>query len=68
MAMISAKITYEGRTKTLKIKGRFVEDAIKQFGISPQTVLVKVNGEFVPDDQTLKSGDKVELIRISSIG
>ena len=68
MSMVSVKIMYGGESRTIRVEGKHVEDAIKQSGISPQTVLAKLNGEFVPDDEKLKDGDNLELKRISSIG
>jgi sulfur carrier protein ThiS len=66
MSMVTITVSYEGRTR--KGEGKTVEDAITLFGISPQTVLAKLNGEFVPDDHKLTKGDMLQLIRISSIG
>lgn len=62
------KIIREGDVRKLKLEGESVEDAIFQLGVSPQTVLSRLNGEFVPDDKKLKNGDSLELKRISSIG
>ena len=67
--MISVKITYEGKTHTISLKTkRNVEEVIKEFGLNPQTVLMKLNGEFVADDEKVKDGDRLDLIRITSIG
>jgi len=66
MSMVTITVSYEGRTR--KGEGKTVEDAIVKLGVSPQTVLAKLNGEFVPDDEALKKGAKLELVRISSIG
>jgi sulfur carrier protein ThiS len=66
MPMISVKVAYEGETRSVTAKT--IEEAILQIGISPQTVLAKLNGEFAPDDEPLKDGDRLMLIRISSIG
>jgi sulfur carrier protein ThiS len=66
--MAPIKVTYEGKVKNLDFAGKKVEDVMKELGLSPQTILAKLNDEFVADDELLKGGDRLVLIRISSIG
>ena len=61
-------VTIKHENGTRRVEAKTVEEAIHASGVSPQTVLAKLNGEFVPDDHGLKKGDILELIRISSIG
>jgi sulfur carrier protein ThiS len=66
MSMVTITVSYDGRTA--EAEGKTVGDAILHLGISPQTVLARLDGTFVPDDEPLKKGGKLELVRISSIG
>ena len=66
MSMVTIIVSYEGRTA--EAEGKTVEDAILKMGVSPQTVLARLDGEFVADDEPLRRGAKLELVRISSIG
>ena len=66
MSMVTIIVSYEGRTA--EAEGKTVEDAILKMGVSPQTVLARLDGEFVADDEPLRKGAKLELVRISSIG
>lgn len=44
------------------------EGIIRKMGMNPQDVLVRLNGEFVPDIQRVRPGDRLELIEIASRG
>lgn len=55
-------------TRTVKTKAANVEDILIEMCINPQEVLVKLNGEFVPDIQKVKAGDRLELLEITSRG
>ena len=65
-------VTLSGREKPwkkkVKTKSAVVEEAIQEIGINPLEVLVRVNGEFVPDTERLRKGDKLDLLEITSRG
>jgi thiamine biosynthesis protein ThiS len=63
------RVFYSG--KELKAgyrKGMSVEGLLKSLGINPETVLVKVNDEIVPDDCMLDKEDNIEVLRVVSGG
>lgn len=70
--MPQLKITIRGRdrpkTRTVKSKSSVVEEILQEIGINPLEFLVRLNGEFVPDTQKAKSGDRLELLEITSRG
>jgi sulfur carrier protein ThiS len=70
--MIQVRISLRGRDKpwsrTVKTRSSTVEDIIIEAGLNPLEVLIKINGEFVPDTQRVKSGDRLELLEITSRG
>lgn len=41
---------------------------LEELGVNRETVLVSKNGEITLEEDTLKEGDKVEIIRIISGG
>ena len=70
--MPEIKVTLRGREKpwTRKVKTRssIVFEAVQEAGVNPLEVLIKVNGEFVPDIAKIRKGDNVELLEITSRG
>ncbi len=48
--------------------GMIARDAIIKCDISPETVLIVIDGELVTDDYKLKAGDKVKLVATISGG
>jgi sulfur carrier protein ThiS len=70
--MPRVKVTIKGRerpaTRAFKARASVIEEALAEMGINPQDVLVRLNGEFVPDTQRLSPGDRLELIEITSRG
>ncbi len=66
------KVILRGREKlwSKKVKSRSgkVEDIVLKAGINPLEVLIKLNGEFVPDTAKARNGDKLELLQITSRG
>jgi sulfur carrier protein ThiS len=65
-------ISVRGRSRPIsrriRAKSAVIEDIIIQAGLNPQEVLVKLNGEFVPDIQRARDGDRIELLEITSRG
>jgi thiamine biosynthesis protein ThiS len=60
-------IVLDGRKLELK-KVSTIAGALKQAGINPETVLVKRDGELVPQDALVKDGDSMETIKVVSGG
>ena len=66
------KVTLRGREKpwsrTVRTEAFTAEGILVEMGINPLEVLVKLNGEFVPDTQVVRTGDSLELLVITSRG
>ena len=45
-----------------------VEQVLRKAGINPQMVLVRKGGEIIPDTETLRDKDRIEVIRVVSGG
>ena len=65
-------MTLRGRKKPwsrdVDVRASTVEEALVEIGINPLEVLVKLNGEFVPDIEGIRTGDSLELLEITSRG
>lgn len=70
--MPKVTVTLSGREKKRRMpvssRSSLVEEIIKKAGINPLEVLVKLNGEFVPDIARARNGDRIELLQITSRG
>lgn len=65
---IKVKVMGE-KEKMLKVKpNSTVLKIIKKLKMNPEIVVVKKNDRIVPLEETLKEGDKVEIIRVISGG
>jgi len=66
------KVTLRGRKKPwsrdVDVRASIVEEALVEIGINPLEVLVKLNGDFVPDIERIRTGDSLELLEITSRG
>jgi sulfur carrier protein ThiS len=71
-SMPQVRVIIRGRNKpvakTVKSRSAVVEGILAEMCINPQEVLVRLNGEFVPDSQRVRRGDRLELIEITSRG
>lgn len=45
-------------------KNQTIESALKKLKINPQTVIVMKNGEVVTEQETLKKGDELKILRV----
>ncbi len=45
-----------------------VEDILQELGINRETVIVRLNGRLVPEEEELRDGDLIEIIRVVSGG
>ena len=70
--MPQVSVTIRGREKpvrrSVRAKSRAVESILQEIGINPLEVLIKLNGEFVPDTENARTGDRLELLEITSRG
>ncbi len=70
--MISVSVSLRGRSKPWSRRVRTgastAGELISELCINPLEVLVKVNGEFIPDTERLRDGDMLELLEITSRG
>lgn len=70
--MFSVKVSLRGREKpwsrTVRTGPSTVEEVVAGLGMNPLEVLIKLNGEFVPDTQKVKKGDEMDLLEITSRG
>jgi sulfur carrier protein ThiS len=70
--MPQISLTIRGRKKPVSrrfnSKSSVAESILKEMGINPLEVLIKLNGEFVPDNQRARKGDRIELLEITSRG
>ena len=70
--MPDIRVTVRGRdgprTRRIRTRSSIVGEAVLEAGINPIEVLIKVNGEFVPDTARVRKGDRVELKEITSRG
>lgn len=59
----------EGKTKTLNLKdGAKARDAALALKINPEMVLIKKRDKIIPDVETLKDKDEIELLKVVSGG
>ena len=60
---------YQGQTQQVDVpENCTVEALLKTLKINPETVVVSKNKTIVADTETLKPGDRVDIIRIISGG
>lgn len=57
-----------GKTEKMETKAKCVEHLLKEIGINTESVLVKNNGRFVPAEDEIRTGDFIEVIKITSSG
>ena len=67
--MISVSVTYQGKNRKLSLKpGSDVGEVLGKAGINRETVIVRRSGEIIPDNETLRDRDRLEVLRIVSGG
>ena len=60
------KITVDG--KEVEMHGTKVEDMFEELNLNSEIFLVKINNEIVHEYESLKEGDRIELIKVISGG
>jgi sulfur carrier protein ThiS len=63
---MAVTVVYEGGHK--KGKGSTVAEVLRSVDINPQNVLVRLEGEIVPDDMKVREGQKLEALKVVSGG
>ncbi len=66
--MIEVIYDYDNKLEKFEDKEMKVKDILKKMNIISNTVIVKVNDSVVTEEDVVKEGDKVEIIRIISGG
>ena len=66
---MNVSVVYGRLKKKLVLGSRATAfDALKKAGINPEIVLIKREGEIIPDAELLNDGDKLELLRVVTGG
>jgi thiamine biosynthesis protein ThiS len=62
-------VAFLGEKRAIMLKkGSPVRELLEKMRINPETVLVGRNGEIVPETESLREGDRIEIIRTISGG
>jgi len=62
-------IVVSGEEKDINlVKGETVSDVLKKAEINPETVIVKKNKTIIPDDEEVKDGDTLYVLKVVSGG
>lgn len=65
---MKVKVTWLDDEKEIETKAPTVSGILKELKINPETVLVSVNNEIVPDGSGIKENDVVEILKVVSGG
>lgn len=67
--VVKSKIVGEGRTRVVRLRrGSTAIDLLKKLGINRETAVIRINGRISPEEERLKSGDTVEIMRVVTGG
>jgi len=63
------KVLFRDKDKKIEMdEKKKIEDLLNKIKVNPETVVIKLNGKIVPEEDKLKDGDKLELIDFVSSG
>lgn len=66
---VRTRIIGEGRTRVVRLRyGSTALDLLKKIGLNRETVIVRINGRISPEEERLKGGDSVEILKIVTGG
>lgn len=66
---IKAKIVGQKSARRLKLSPRAtVAEALEKLGQNRETVVVRLNGRIIAEEERLKSGDQVEILPVVTGG
>lgn len=67
--MLTIRVSFQDKNKRITIPEKStIEDILKKMGINRETVIVSVNGEYVPETESVKNKDKIKILEITSSG
>lgn len=59
------KLKFKSINETRELKENFrIKDLLNELGLSAQTIVAKLNGEFIIEDTLIKDGDVIQLVQI----
>jgi sulfur carrier protein len=61
-------VYWEGKERHVEMDSARVSDILKHLGVLPEVVIVARNGEVVSEEEVVRSGDKVKIIKAISGG
>jgi sulfur carrier protein len=63
------KLVLDGKERTMKARGgTAVTHLLRDLGINRETVLIRKNGDICVDEEKIKEGDEIEIIKAISGG
>jgi sulfur carrier protein len=66
---VRVEVLQEGSRREMRLReGARVDDLLNELGINRETVLVRLNRKVCVEEETLRDGDEVEIIRAISGG
>ena len=66
---VRVEVVHEGRRRGMMLRrGARVDDLLEKLGINRETVLVRLNNKVCVEEEILREGDKVEIIKAISGG
>ena len=66
---VRVKVLREGSLRDVRLReGAKVDDLLEELGVNRETVLVRLNNKVCVEEETLREGDEVEIIRAISGG
>jgi thiamine biosynthesis protein ThiS len=69
VAGLNIEVKFAGEVEQVRLADKSkVLDLLRELGINREVVAVKIGGKVVPEEETLKDGDRVEVFRIVSGG
>ncbi len=67
--IMEVSLTFSGKEHEVPfVKGDTVSDILKKVEINPETVIVKRKNTIIPDDEEIKDGDSLYVLKIVSGG
>jgi sulfur carrier protein len=58
----------DNSTKKVKFNGKIVKELLTQLKLNSETIIVTRNNEVIPEEESLKNKDKLELLSVVSGG
>ncbi len=69
MGEVTVRVVGQRATKKIKVaSGMRITGLLEQLGQNRETVVVRLNGKIVAEDERLRSGDSVEILPVVTGG